>query len=177
MLFSFAASAQTEQEFVYENMPKAENGTYRYAVVSGISSIEETNKTYSQEEIETMSKKTDFTPRTNKDGLGNSYESAEKDAVKKMRSLQAERFSLPTDSIYAEFLVTAKEISNHKVYVAKMFAEVLKDGRTCLHYLCLFPENEKVIFDICNRPESDYDKWAITNLKRIKKYREEHGNK
>jgi hypothetical protein len=58
-----------------------------------------------------------------------------------------------------------------------MFAEVLKDGRTCLHYLCLFPENEKVIFDICNRPESDYDKWAITNLKRIKKYREEHGNK
>lgn len=173
MLFSFAASAQTEQEYVYENMPKPENDTYRYVVVSGMSTIEEANKSYSQEELENMYKKTGYIP-VKKDGLGNGYAEAEKDAVEKMKNMQAKRFSLPTDSISVEFLFAAKEISNYKVYVAKMFAEVLKDGRSCLHYLCLVPESEKVIFDICSMPESDYQKWAITNLEQIKKFREKH---
>ena len=146
MLFSFAASAQTE-EYVYENMPKTENNTYRYVVVSGTSTT------------------------TN---WGETYDEAEKDAVKKMKDMQAEHFSLPTDSISVEFLFAAKEISTHKVYVAKMFGEVLKDGRTCLHCLCLVPESEKVIFDICNRPESDYDKWATTNLELINEFSKEH---
>ena len=146
MLFSFAASAQTE-EYVYENMPKTENNTYRYVVVSGTSTTTNWGETYAE---------------------------AEKDAVEKMKNMQAKRLSLPTDSISVEFLFAAKEISNYKVYVAKMFAEVLKDGRSCLHYLCLVPESEKVIFDICSMPESDYQKWAITNLEQIKKFREKH---
>ena len=150
MLFSFAASAQTEQEYVYKNIPKPENNTYRYVVVSGISKSMK---------------------------WGEYIFSAIEDVVNQMKSMQAERFSLPTDSISITFLANdAKEISYNKVYVVRMFAEVIKDGHFCLHLLCLAPESEKVIFDINNMPESDYEKWSTTNLELIKEFRKEHEN-
>lgn len=103
--------------------------------------------------------------------------SAIEDVVNQMKSMQAERFSLPTDSISITFLANdAKEISYNKVYVVRMFAEVIKDGHFCLHLLCLAPESEKVIFDIKNMPESDYEKWSTTNLELIKEFRKEHEN-
>ena len=152
MLFSFAASAQTEQEYVYENMPKPENNTYRYVVVTGVS----TTKTGEWDKR---------------------FAEANKDAVRNLIKLQASRLSLPTDSISALYLNYVNNISNHKVYIARVFHDALKDNRVCVHCLCLLPESEtvNVNFDLCNKP--DYEEWVTTNMELIKKFREEHDNK
>ena len=152
LLFSFAASAQTES-FAYK-MPKPKNNTYHFEVVAGV-------------------------------GVGNIE--AQNDACAKIRQSQADRLSIPFESVSVEMLVFACdsaasaaklerpavcEIPAKGVYCASSFMHFLDDGRNCIHMLFLVPDgaDPNVRFDMRTFPK--IWKWGKINGDIIMRHQE-----